>query len=414
MNSVSRILGHGIVRQTIRTQRGFSTTIPTSRPAEDTTKRILTALSAVVATATCYSGLHDDSTGCQHQYLELAHAKVAETRCDNSSHPVTTSAEPMSPPTTSTTTSTTAQSSRLVQILSRPLGWFRTSYSFPRPLTSGDPDWIMDRRKIRQRQRDEQTVQRLQPQIAALVQELHTQQQSPNILANKRRQLASLLEQLYDLLYGKGTTPRDRQDFLEQYGCTGWTEEILETLTIAAKGRGMVEIGAGNGQWARALTYYYSQKQRPNNPHDKPLLDFVLAYDDQSQLPLAPSVYHAQTQAHRRYFFDKVQPMEGDDMHSVLRQWSCRGRILLLVYPPLGDMAVRAVKVYTDISPFNDTIVYVGEGKGGANANDDFFDYFVQHNDEWSLETVLNVKSFGSKGYEKLFILKKTPAESAK
>eukprot|EP00540_Astrosyne_radiata_P006207 CAMPEP_0116857480 /NCGR_PEP_ID=MMETSP0418-20121206/20572_1 /TAXON_ID=1158023 /ORGANISM="Astrosyne radiata, Strain 13vi08-1A" /LENGTH=78 /DNA_ID=CAMNT_0004491159 /DNA_START=114 /DNA_END=350 /DNA_ORIENTATION=+ len=52
----------------------------------------------------------------------------------------------------------------------------------------------------------------------------------------------------------------------------------------------------------------------------------------------------------------------------------------------------------------NDTIVYVGEGRGGANANDAFFDYLEQEG--WILMKILNVKA-PPKGYEQLYLLKK-------
>ena len=53
----------------------------------------------------------------------------------------------------------------------------------------------------------------------------------------------------------------------------------------------------------------------------------------------------------------------------------------------------------------NDTVVFVGEGRGGANANDDLFNLF--ENGEWTLMKVAQVKPLGSKGYEKLYILKR-------
>ena len=43
--------------------------------------------------------------------------------------------------------------------------------------------------------------------------------------------------------------------------------------------------------------------------------------------------------------------------------------------------------------------------KGGANANHAFFDYLEKN--DWILDSVMPVKSFGSKGYEKMYVLRK-------
>jgi hypothetical protein len=69
-------------------------------------------------------------------------------------------------------------------------------------------------------------------------------------------------------------------------------------------------------------------------------------------------------------------------------------------------MAIDAVKAYAELGPENDTVVYVGEGRGGANANDALFDYFESSN--WAILQVLPVKPQpGGKGYEKLYVLRK-------
>ena len=89
-------------------------------------------------------------------------------------------------------------------------------------------------------------------------------------------------------------------------------------------------------------------------------------------------------------------------------------------------MALETVEAYVNSSPAyrgsqqNETVVYVGEGRGGANANDAFFDYLLGCNNEedgnkegsgWILEKVMNVqKSPGGKGYEKMFIFKRNEA----
>jgi hypothetical protein len=176
------------------------------------------------------------------------------------------------------------------------------------------------------------------------------------------------------------------------------------------KERGVVEIGAGNGQWARALMDRYKESSAGQDLYRKKKFDFVLAYDDQSDLPLDQTVFNKKTKIHHDYFYNKVQRC-GADFSNTLRKFECRGRILLLVYPPPGPMAFQAVDQYISASPMNDTVIFVGEGRGGANANNDLFDLF--ENGEWVLTNVMNVIPLGSKGYEKLFILKRRIQEEA-
>lgn len=69
-------------------------------------------------------------------------------------------------------------------------------------------------------------------------------------------------------------------------------------------------------------------------------------------------------------------------------------------------MALDAVQEYLAAWPENDTVVYVGEGRGGANGNESLFDFF--ENGEWVLLQVLNVQpSPGGKGFEKMYVLQR-------
>ena len=172
------------------------------------------------------------------------------------------------------------------------------------------------------------------------------------------------------------------------------------------KERGVVEIGAGNGQWARALTERYKTAlQTGTIQHPKKKFDFVLAYDDQSELPLDGNMFNKRTQVYHDYFYDKVKYCDPNNFSNTLRQFQCRGRVLLLVYPPPGNMALDAVKQYASASDMNDTVIYVGEGRGGANANDGLFRYFEENG--WILLDVMKVIPLGSKGYESLYILRR-------
>jgi hypothetical protein len=258
-------------------------------------------------------------------------------------------------------------------------------------------------RGLRQRKRDEEALRGLQSQIITVVQD-----------GKDPEAIRDIHQQVCEIAFGKGVTPQIREDFVVKYGCTGWTEEVLDALVDLADSRGFVEIGAGHGQWTRALTTRH-ERQHVTSTLDRnntsKVFDFVLAFDDMSELPLSPEIYHEHTQHYHDYFYSRVQ--QCDDINLILRQWSCRGRVLLLVYPPPGRMAVDTVKAYANLGPENDTVVYVGEGRGGANANNDLFDYL--ESGDWAVIEVLPVKSPpGGKGYEKLHILQrlKVPKEA--
>ena len=197
--------------------------------------------------------------------------------------------------------------------------------------------------------------------------------------------------------------------FGQRYGCTGWTPEMLDRMLELGKDRGFVEIGAGHGQWARALMDADKSRREADgydnntNVHSDKFFEFVLAYDTMEDLPLNTNVYHAYTKPAREYFYDRVRKMETTE--ATLRQWSCRGRILLLVYPSPGSMALDTIKAYVAMGEENDMVVYVGEGRGGCNANDELFEYF-ESNQEWILLDVLpGVAQPGGKGFENMYIL---------
>ena len=251
----------------------------------------------------------------------------------------------------------------------------------PRRLIPHDPDLTLTSRQIQRRARDEAVQQSLLEQISKTTQEFHKQDEedhdqhrsvSREVVEQRQKQMRDLHQKWLDVVYGPNITLKERQDFLERYGCTGWTESVLLTLLDIGSRRGFVELGCGNGQWARCLSDRYtelaandSSESGPSNQRKK-RFDFVIAYDDGSRLPLNPEIYHAKTVPAHRYFFPKVQPLHGDSVAATVKQWQCRGRVLLLVYPPAGsDMAFSAVRAYDETAtPTNKVVVYVGEGRG--------------------------------------------------
>ncbi|KAL9184409.1 hypothetical protein ACHAXT_002495 [Thalassiosira profunda] len=318
-----------------------------------------------------------------------------------------------SPTTVEATTAPTPKPlSRTALLLNKSKLYPHSYLPVPRLLTPSDPLFSYPelKRGLARRRRDEAKVQSIltSPQLAEARRD------------NDQAKLQKLLQEMNTVVYGKGITPQLREDFLMQYGCTGYTEEVLAYLLEAFGRRGILEVGAGNGQWARALTDRFDASRTKQGGGDVPKSwEFVLAYDNMEQMPLSPKVYHKNTLPANQYFYDVLRSSHIDAVKSA------RGRALLLVYPPPGPMALETVQAYVDASPGyvgscqNDTVVYVGEGRGGANADDAFFDYLLGKpakegenvagdSQQWVLEKVLDVRpSLGGKGYEKLFVLRR-------
>jgi hypothetical protein len=269
----------------------------------------------------------------------------------------------------------------------------------PRLLTANDPifNYVELRKGLSRRSKDETQLR----QLAHIAKEARD--------SGDPKKVAHVMHQISQIAYGDNVTPQMRENFCVRYGCTGWTEEILAYLLQLSRSRGIVEIGAGNGQWARILSDRYEEEQRictADSQRRKQTWDFLLAFDTMTDLPLSPQVYHNLTQPARDFFFPRVKKCLSH-VHAI-RRFECRGRILLLVYPPPGDMALETVQAYVDAYPQgNDIVVYVGEGIGGANANDAFFEYFLSSG-HWCILKIMNVHPpLGGKGYEKVFVLKR-------
>merc|ERR1712232_1361479 len=103
----------------------------------------------------------------------------------------------------------------------------------------------------------------------------------------------------------------------------------------------MGDIGAGNGQWSRALSD--RAKRNASDKGTKIINDYVVAYDNGSAIPLNTEIYHKLTKPAQEHFYN-VKEMDGVD---AVRQIKNRGRILLLVYPSPGKMAYDVVKSYS-------------------------------------------------------------------
>jgi hypothetical protein len=185
--------------------------------------------------------------------------------------------------------------------------------------------------------------------------------------------------------------------------------------------RGFVEVGAGNGQWARALTDCHVGYCRRNvnrtsydSSNSSSSWEFVQAYDNMKELPLSPKIYHSKTIPAHRHFYSNVKYCASHT--DVVQGSASQGRVLLLVFPPPGPMAIETIHAYVNARKENDTVVYIGEGRGGANGNSELFDYFLgkpygEQNavtEKWVLLKIMDVRTCpGGKGYEKMFVFQR-------
>jgi hypothetical protein len=165
------------------------------------------------------------------------------------------------------------------------------------------------------------------------------------------------------LLYGV-SEPGARARYEEKFGCARWTEAALHAC---AQHSPIVEIGAGAGHWQRELTRVGAD---------------VVAFDNGEEMPLS-----AQGTATGRVLF-------GD--HSKIREH--RRRTLFLCYPPANDMPLQCLALYK-----GDVLLYVGEGRGGVNGTQEFFDTLER---EWACEKVVLLEPF-AECFERLFVLRR-------
>ena len=234
----------------------------------------------------------------------------------------------------------------------------------------------------------------------------------------------ALSNTLAEALYGKGITVHDRQLYLKKHGCVKATVEALDIIhktTVnsaredclpadsqkpGCKKRGIVEIGIGFGQWARLLV-------------DKYNIDIV-AFDNMISLPLNPRVHTCKTDGYAQYFYQgKVRCGDATifGKNQINRRYQLDGRILMIIFPDPGPMAIECLQAYIKSNECNDMFIYVGEGRGGANGNSAFFDELESVDDKgapkWHLQETCKLNPFGEKGFERLFVFKKNIATAS-
>ena len=172
-----------------------------------------------------------------------------------------------------------------------------------------------------------------------------------------------------------------RSEFVEKYGCVGWTDAALAEI---AKHAPIVEMGAGRGQWQRALA------ERGVD---------ILAYDDRSAVPGTNEPPHANDRASGRARRSSHWGVTRRGDETKLRSfWVRRAQRTLLVVYPEGDLLVKCLENYD-----GPVVLFVGEGRGGVNGSAATFDYVEKRFD---VENVVPVKPFGD-GHEKLWVLRR-------
>jgi hypothetical protein len=190
--------------------------------------------------------------------------------------------------------------------------------------------------------------------------------------------LSALRDEASRVSYGPGTSADDRDAYVATYGCVAWTEPALDALARRAP---LIEVGAGQGQWARAL-------RRRMHGAD------VLAFDDGSALPLVGSESSATA---ARAATEQGGVVLGVDGATAAAQHA--DRTLLLVAPPPGPQPARWLASFE--ARGGERLVYVGEGRGGAHADAAFF---AALEGRWQLEQVLPLRPFPG-GAERMWCL---------
>lgn len=286
--------------------------------------------------------------------------------------------------------------------------------TLPRTLSPNDValNWPELKAGLKMRAKDEQ-------RLLALQETAMKARQSQN-----REAMIQVANQMAEIIYGKGMTAEMQKEHLIRYGCAAWTDDAVQYLQQLGLNRGFVEVGAGNGQWARRLSADAVSAPPVSQSRQGANFEYVVAYDDYSSLPMNPHMY-----AYSGKIRDKVEasfcPHVRRGSHiDAFEVASNEGRILLLVYPPPGSMALETLRAYTSRSPQNDTLIYVGEGRGGANADDEFFNLLegcesgaekvTQSSMVWVLHYVMDLAPFGrGKGFERMFVFKRIAQETS-
>ena len=172
-----------------------------------------------------------------------------------------------------------------------------------------------------------------------------------------------------------------RAEFVERYGCVGWTDAALAEI---AKHAPIVEMGAGRGQWQRALA------ERGVD---------VLAYDDRSAVPGTneprPPDANANDRAETRSARKRWGVTRRGDETKLRSFWATREA------DAVGGVPGRRLVGEVSGELRRAVVLFVGEGRGGVNGSRR---RRLRRNAD--VENAVPVKPFGD-GHEKLWVLRR-------
>ena len=223
-------------------------------------------------------------------------------------------------------------------------------------------------------------VAAVSPMIASARAEMDRAARSGDRLAldRARHRFSSLAARVQSessaLTWGDADGQRRRARFVEKYGCTGWTDEALEVIVAHSP---IVEMGAGRGQWQRALTLAGAD---------------VLAFDDLSAVPGA-----GEAGAPRQALEKRRRRPPRRRAKTLLAVAEATGSNPVRRFPE-GDLMERCLSRYR-----GDVALFVGEGRGGVNGGASLFDALER---DWEVERVVPVRPFEG-GYERLWVLRR-------
>jgi GNAT superfamily N-acetyltransferase len=134
---------------------------------------------------------------------------------------------------------------------------------------------------------------------------------------------------------------RRRDKFTKNVSWAIPTENVIKKIKNFIGGSRVLEIAAGRGLWSKILQNY--------GVHVTPIDNFS-GYGNKN--------------INKEQLYTKIPYMTSED---AVKTYSAD--VLLIIWPPYEcDMAANAVKLFK-----GNKIIYIGEGSGGCNANDDFF-----------------------------------------
>lgn len=175
------------------------------------------------------------------------------------------------------------------------------------------------------------------------------------------------------IIYDVQDPPDARRRYEAEFGFCRATPEAIQVVSALSP---LVEICAGRGHWQRALSSAGAT---------------VVAYDNGGGASPNPYSGNLAPVGH---------VLKGEE--GALRLH--RDKTLLLVHPPSGDIASRCLQMYE-----GEYFVYVGEGRGGVNASDAFFD---ELDAEWEPTVVLELDPF-PQCFERLYVMRRKSRQAA-